>query len=149
VLGEAQAGEVLVDVAEHQLDLCHHVAADRDAAADRCALLGQLLDRRAKRDCVAGPDQSVKRRPADLCEDHLLGEVAGLADQDAGRLRHAFDDQAVWDDREAGVEVVEVLLGQRHVLHRRRRRPRRELHELVDPDPPHRLGRQWSVMATD
>ena len=63
----------------------------------------------------------MKRRPADLGEDHFLGEVPRLADQDAGGLGHAFDDQAVRHDRERRVKIVQMLLGQRDVLDRRRR----------------------------
>ena len=48
-------------------------------------------------------------------------KLRGFADEDAGGLGHAFDDQAVGDDRERGVEIVQMLLGQGDVLDGRRR----------------------------
>ena len=36
----------------------------------------------------SGPDKAVEGGVADLGEDDFLGEVAGFADEDAGRLRH-------------------------------------------------------------
>src|SRR6202012_4582132 len=41
--------------------------------------------------------------------------------------------------RERRIKIVEMLLSQRDILDRRRGGLRRELRELVDPDPAHRL----------
>ena len=83
-------------------------------------------------------DEAVEGRPTDLGEDDLLRKVTRLADEDAAGLRHAFDDQRMRHDRKRRVEVVQMLLGQRDVLDRRRRLPAGELGEPVDPNPTHK-----------
>ena len=83
--------------------------------------------------------QAMEGRAANFRQNHLFLEIASFAHQNAGGLGHAFDDQAVRDDRKGGIQIVQVFLGQGDVLHRRRRRTRSELRELVDPDPSHEL----------
>ena len=87
----------------------------------------------------------MKSRATDFGENHLLGKVAGFTDEDAGGLGHAFDDQAVRDNREGRVKIVQMLFSQRNVFDRRRGGARRELGEFVDPDPAHDFGLHYGL----
>jgi hypothetical protein len=60
-----------------------------------------------------------------------------LAHQNAGRLRHRLDHQALGHHREAREVVVHVLLGQRDVLDRHGAAAALELNELIYPNPAH------------
>ena len=69
---------------------------------------------------------------------HFFGEsFSSFAHQNTGGLRHSFDDQAMRRNRKRRIQIVQMLLGQRDVLNRRRRLLRCELGEFVDPDPTH------------
>src|SRR5579859_3881854 len=92
VLGELQAGHVLIDMAEHQFDVRHFVRSGHNRTADRCALFGQLLDAGIVGDGFAGSNQAVEGCPGDLSEDDFFGVVAGLTHEDAGCLGHALND---------------------------------------------------------
>ena len=112
----------------------------REASAARGS---QPLLRRVKSK-LTRPDKAVKRRPADFRENYFLCKVAGFTHKNAGRLGHAFDDQAVRHDRKRRVQIVQVLFRQRYVLDRGGGGSGSKLRELVDPDPAHE---QLSVVS--
>ena len=89
---------------------------------------------------LAGADEAVERGAADFGEDDFFGEVSGFADEDAGGLGHALDDEAVGHDGEIGIEIVEMLFGERDVFDRHGGGLGIELHEFVDPDRSHGEG---------
>ena len=96
------AGKVVVDVAEHHFNLRGELdgfvrfrRTDVDGPADARADVAHLLDFGGEYDGFSRADQSVKRGPGDLGENHLLGKPARLPDQHAGGLSHAFNDQTV------------------------------------------------------
>src|SRR5207248_3171217 len=70
VFRKLHARHVLVDVAEHQLDVGDAIWANADGAFDRCTLLVELRDLRDERDGIARPHEAMKRRAADFGEDH-------------------------------------------------------------------------------
>jgi hypothetical protein len=68
-----------------------------------------------------------------VASDDLLCEVAGFADQDAGGLGHALDDQAGGHEGKGREQVVQVLFRQGDVLDRDGASARLEGGELVNP----------------
>ncbi|MFT3788827.1 MAG: hypothetical protein QM770_22095 [Tepidisphaeraceae bacterium] len=80
--------------------------------ADAGAGVVDLIDDGVIQQRLARPNHAVERRPRDLGQHHLVGEVLGFTDQHAGRLRNALDDQALRHDRPIRVEVVDVVFRQ-------------------------------------
>ncbi len=96
-----------------------------------------LFDLSAVGQRVAGHGREVKRGAGHLGQHDALAELIDLADQQAAGLRNSFDDERVGHHRSAGKMVVQVLLGQRHVLDGDRVAATFELKISIDPEPTH------------
>src|SRR5215470_1688867 len=80
---------------------------------------------------------AVEDRPRHFCEDNFFPKVVGFTDQDAARLRQAFEDERGRHHWIAGEMIAKVVLGQAEVFHRSRRFATLEVYKAINPDPAH------------
>ena len=124
--GNFCAAHVLIDVAEHQLDLRndHHLQPSPVPAdgSHRCSF--KLLDL-----CIVNLNRC---HPAEQADGMSRGrswreslfpiKSPRFANKNAGGLGHALNDQAVRHNRKRRIQIVQMFLGKRDVLHVQRRR---------------------------
>jgi hypothetical protein len=143
--GEFHAGHVVVDVREHHVDgadgdfrgFSVEGGAGGDGAFDGGALFVDVGNPGGVNDLFSRAYQAGEGRFADLGEDDFFLEIAGGADEDAGRLGHAFDHQRGGHDGESGEMIVQVIFGEGDVFDRHGGDVDLELFEFIDPDPAH------------
>ena len=137
LVGSGGSGLGWVDVGEDDFAFGDQAITAGRAGADHAAFVAGVEEFTGINDLIAGLGPAVEGHLRNLGEDDHMLEAVGFTEQDAAGLGHALDHQRAGHDREAGVMVVEMLLGQRHVLHGLGGLAAVEFDKTVDPEPAH------------